>query len=114
MSTNETTTIGAVAFPEKTLSLSALNVIFVEIYGHGGSFFIKDVPLFSLSFSHFEVDGKDQKYNYIEEVCNPFSDHINAPVMTETTYLQDQRVIKIEVKKSDEKRGEIVTGIFGN
>ena len=114
LSTNETTTIGALAFPGKTLSLSTRNTIFVEIYGHGGSFYVKDVPLFSLSFSHFQVDEKDQHHNYIREISNPFPEHVNAPVMAQTSYLQDQRVIKIEVKKSTEKRGKIITEILKN
>ncbi|MCY3682865.1 MAG: hypothetical protein OXH16_15800, partial [Gemmatimonadetes bacterium] len=114
LSTNETTTIGALAFPGKTLSLSTRNTIFVEIYGHGGSFYVKDVPLFSLSFSHFQVDEKDQHHNYIREISNPFSEHVNAPVMAQTSYLQDQRVIKIDVKKSTEKRGKIITEILKN
>ena len=114
MSTNETTTIGALAFPGKTLSLRILNIIFVEIYGHGGTFEVKDIPLFSLSFSNFQVDGKDQHFNYIQEVSNPFAEHVNAPVMTQASYLQDQRVLKIEVGKPTEKRGKNVTELLKN
>ncbi len=114
LSTNKTTFIGALAFPGKTLSLSTLNTIFVEIYGHGGTFYVKDIPLFSLSFSNFQVDGKDQHLNYIQEVLNPFAEHVNAPVMTQTSYLQDQRVLKIEVGKSTGKTGKIVTEILRN
>lgn len=114
MSTNKTTSIGALAFPGKTLSLRTLNVIFVEIYGHGGTFYVKDVPSFSLSFSNFQVDGKDQHFNYILEVSNPLPEHVNAPVMTQTSYLQDQRILKIEVGKPSEKRGQIITEILKN
>lgn len=114
MKTNETTTIGALAFPGKTLSLSALNVIFVEIYGHGGTVSVRDVPLFSLSFSNYQVDEKDLHHNYIREITNPFSVHASAPVMTQTSYLQDQRVLKIEVGKYTGKTGKIITEILKN
>ena len=49
-----------------------------------------------------------------EEISNPFPEHVNAPVMAQTSYLQDQRVIKIDVKKSTEKRGKIITEILKN
>ena len=75
MSTNKTTAIGALAFPGKTLSLSTLNIIFVEIYGHGGTIFVNDFPSFSLSFSHFQVNEKDLNYTSIEEIINPASVH---------------------------------------
>ena len=114
MRTDATTTIGALAFPGKTLSLSAPNVIFVEIYGHGGTFYIKDVPSFSLSFSHFQVDEKDLHHNYIREITNPFSVHASAPVMAQTSYLQDQRVLKIEVGKATGKTGKTITEILKN
>ena len=114
LSTNETTIIGALAFPGKTLSLRTRNIIFVEIYGHGGSFYIKDVPLFSLSFFHFQVDEKDQHHNYIREVTNPFSRNALAPVMAQTSYLQDQRVLKIEVGKATGKTGKTITEILKN
>ncbi len=114
MSTNETTFIGALAFPGKTLSLRSVNIIFVEIYGHGGTVSVRDVPLFSLSFSNFQVDGNDQHFNYIREVSNPFAEHVNAPVITQTSYLQDQRVLKIEVGKYTGKRGKIITEILRN
>ena len=114
LSTNKTTFIGALAFPGKTLSLSVINSIFVEIYDHGGSFYIKDVPSFSLSFSHFQVDEKDLHHNYILEITNPLSAHASTPVMAQTSYLQDQRVIKIEVGKYTGKTGTIITEILRN
>ena len=114
MSTNKTTFIGALAFPGKTLSLRSVNIIFVEIYGHGGTFSVRDVPLFSLSFSNFQVDGNDQHFNHIQEISNPFPEHGNAPVTTQTSYLQDQRVLKIEVGKYTGKTGRIITELLKN
>ncbi len=114
LSTNKTTFIGALAFPGKTLSLRSVHVIFVEIYGHGGTVSVRDVPLFSLSFSNFQVDEKDLHHNYIREITNPFSVHASAPVMAQTSYLQDQRVLKIEVGKYTGKTGKIITELLKN
>ena len=114
MSTNETTFIGALAFPGKTLSLSTRNAIFVEIYGHPSLFPVRDLPFFSLSFSHFQVDEKDLHYNDIEEVSNPFTRHTSVPAMAQTSYLKDQRVIQIDVGKYTGKTGRIFTKLLNN
>ena len=108
LSTNETTFIGALAFPGKTLSLHNRDVIFVEIYGHPNPFPVRDTPLFSLSFSHFQVDGNDQSYHRIAEVSNVLSPHASIPVMAQTSYLDDRGIIKIEVGKYTGETGKIV------
>ena len=117
LSTNKTTLIGALAFPGKTLSLRSVNTIFVEIYGHGGTFSVRNVPLFSLSFSNFQVDGNDRRYHRIVEITNPpnaFATNATTPVMAQTSYLQDQRVLKIEVGKPTGKTGRTVTELLNN
>ncbi|MCY3680474.1 MAG: fibronectin type III domain-containing protein [Gemmatimonadetes bacterium] len=114
LSTNETTFIGALAFPGKTLSLRNRGSIFVEIYGRPFLFSVRETPLFSLSFSHFQVDGNDLSYHRIAEITNPFSKHASTPVMVQTSYLKDQRVIKIEVGKYTGKTGRIVTELLDN
>ena len=108
LSTNETTFIGALAFPGKTLSLHIRDVIFVEIYGDPNPFPVRDTPLFSLSFSHFQVDGNDQSYHRIAEVSNVLSPHASTPVMAQTSYLADRGIIKIEVGKYTGETGKIV------
>ena len=108
LSTNETTFIGALAFPGKTLSLHIRDVIFVEIYGNPNPFPVRDTPLFSLSFSHFQVDGNDQSYHRIAEVSNVLSPHASIPVMAQTSYLADRGIIKIEVGKYTGETGKIV------
>ena len=114
LSTNKTTFIGALAFPGKTLSLRDHGAMFVEIYGRPFLFSVRDTPLFSLSFSHFQVDGNDLSYDRIAEVTNPFSTHASIPVMVQTSYLKDQRVIKIEVGKYTGKTGRIFTELLDN
>ena len=113
MTTNKTTTIGELAFPGKTISLSTPNIMFVEIYGQGGThYFVKDFPLITLSFFHFEVDEKSLDYVCIEEIVNPNPVHASAPVIAQTSYLQDQGIIKIELGKPIEKLGKIVTQLL--
>ena len=111
LSTNETTIIGELAFPGRTLSLNKRNVIFVEIYGHGGTAPVRNVPVLNLYFSHFQVDGNDQEYNSITEVTNPLSPHTSTPVMTQTSYLDDQRIIKIEVGRYTGEMGKIIQDV---
>ena len=112
LSTNETTIIGELAFPGRTLSLNKRNVIFVEIvYGHGGTAPVRNVPVLNLYFSHFQVDGNDQEYNSITEVTNPLSPHTSTPVMAQTSYLDDQRIIKIEVGRYTGKMGKIIQDV---
>lgn len=114
LSTNKTTFIGALAFPGKTISLRSVNIIFVEIYGHGGTVSVRDVPLFSLFFSNFQVDGNDQSYNYIRDISNPFPRNASAPVMAQTSYLKDRGIIRIEVGKYTGKTGQISTESLSN
>ena len=109
MSTNETTIIGELAFPGKTLSLSKKDVITVEIYGHGGNAPIRNVPVLNLYFSSFQVDGNDLHYNSISEVSNPA--HASTPVMAQTSYMEDQGIIKIEVGRDIGKTGKIVKDV---
>lgn len=114
LGTGRTTFVGALAFPGKTLSLSRSNIIFIEIYGHGGSFAISDVPVFSVSFANFQVDGIDQQYNYIQEVLNPFSRNASAPAMAQASYLRDQGVLQIDVGEITGKTGRVVTELLSN
>ena len=113
LSTDETTIIGALAFPGRTLSLRAINTIFVEIYGHGGTISIGDVPVFTVSFSNFRVDGENLRFNRIVEITNPFAVHTAAPVVAHTRYLDDD-VIQIQIGRLIGKTGRIVREIAAN
>ena len=112
LSTDETVTIGELAFPGDTLSLGAIHVLFIEIYGHDGIFPLKDVPKFSLSISPFQVDGIEEQYGTILEVSNPFGEPI--PVMTQATYLPDQRIVRIDVGQPAEKTGKRTTVLLSD
>ncbi|MXZ10143.1 MAG: hypothetical protein F4Y79_11960 [Gemmatimonadetes bacterium] len=111
MSTNETTIIGELAFPGKTLSLNKRHGIFVEIYGRPNPFRVRKIPVFNLYFSHFQVDGNDQQYNSILEVSNPIPAYVFNPVMAQTSYLEDQGIIKIEVGRYTGEMGKIVKDV---
>ena len=108
LSTKETTVVGALAFPGRTLSLREINTIFVEIYGHGGTVSARDVPEFNVSFSSFQVDGHDQDFVRIVEIANPHARHANDPVMAQTRYLDEGDVIRIEVGRYYGKKGRNV------
>ena len=114
LSTDETTFVGALAFPGRSLSLRALNTIFIEIYGHGGTISARDVPGFTVSFSNFRVDGDNQRFNRIVEITNPFAVHASDPVMAQTRYLKDQGAIEIEVGKHVGKTGKFVRELMAN
>ena len=114
LSTGRAVSVGELAFPGKTLSLSRSNIIFVEIYGHGGTFAISDVPVFSLSFLNFQVDGTDQQYDYIQEVVNPFSWNATAPVVARASYLKDQGILQIDVGEGTGETGRVVTELLRN
>ena len=112
LNTGRTTSIGALAFPGRTLSLRRSNIIFLEIYGHGGTFAISDVPVFSLSFLNFQVDGTDQQYNYIQEVLNPLSWNASAPVVAQASYLSG--TLQIDVGEGTGETGRVVTELLRN
>ncbi len=114
LSTDETTVVGALAFPGRSLSLRALNTIFIEIYGHGGTISTRDVPGFTVSFLNFQVDGNNQQFDRIVEVTNPLAVHASAPVMAQTRYLKDQGAIEIEVGKHVGKTGKFVRELMAN
>ena len=114
LSTDETTVVGALAFPGRTLSLRALNTIFIEIYGHGGTISARDVPGFTVSFSNFQVDGNNQPFDRIVEVTNPLALHVSAPVMVETRYVNDEGVIQIQIGRLTGKTGRIVRELIAN
>ena len=112
LSTNETTIIGELAFPGKTLSLSKRNTIFVEIYGHGGTAPIRNVPVFNLYLSGFQADGNELHYDSVGEITNPLFRNASTPVMAQTSYLKDRGVIKIEVGRDTGKTGKVVKDVL--
>lgn len=108
LNTEETTVVGALAFPGRMLSLHRISTIFVEIYGHGGTVSARDVPEFNLLFSSFQVNGNELRFDRIVEVANPFARHASDPVMAQTRYLDEGGVILIEVGKYNGKTGRNV------
>ena len=113
LSTDETTFVGALAFPGRTLSMRAINTIFIEIYGHGGTVSAGDVPVFTLSILNLQVDGNDQRFNRIVEITNPLAAHAAAPVMAQTRRLEDD-VIQIRIGRHIGKTGRIVRELMAN
>lgn len=86
MASGETTLIGALGFPGRTMSLDRMNTVFYEVYGRGA---IRPSELrpFNIVIDGIEVDGKVVAYSKVVEVTNPYPRHAHAPVMVRSVYV---------------------------
>ena len=110
MASGDTTFVGALAFPGRTLSMRRSNTIFVEIYGRPSPFPAADVPKFTVSFEKFQVDGEDLSYEVVTDTSNPIpSDSAGVPKLAYVTYDASRGVIDIEVGRFAGEFGKIRT-----
>ena len=96
----DTTFVGALAFPGRTLSMGRLNEIFVEIYGRPSPFSAVDVPQFTVSFENFQVDGEDLPCDHVTDISNTFptdADTAQIPKLAYASYDAGRGVVEIEV-----------------
>ena len=94
--TDETTFIGALAFPGRKLSLGNSAAVFYEIYNRW-SFEVRDVRSFDAIVERLEVDGVDVEYRWVIETPNSLAWSVQAStsVMAVTKYQSGRLVTHV-------------------
>ena len=96
LATRETVWIGSLAFPGRTLTANAFNVLFVEVYGDD-RIQVRQVPYFELSVRDVQIDGRNLRFTEVTEIANPGGAHRNAPVIAKAIYNRDERELVIRI-----------------
>ena len=106
LSTNETSFIGALAFPGDTLSLSGTNGIFVSFYE---SINAQDVPDMDIVFNNFLVDGERVRYSEVSDESNSTNRNSNDPKMVYVSYDSQNQDISMAIGEFKDEHGQITT-----
>ncbi len=106
LSTNETTFIGALAFPGETLSLSRTNGIFVSFYE---SINTQDVSAMDIVFNNFLINGERVRYFEVSDESNSADQNDNDPKMVYVDYNDQTQSISMAVGEFRDESGQITT-----
>ena len=112
LSSNDTTFIGALAVPGKTLALRRRNALFVEIYGRPSPFPAERVPDLKIAVESFQLNGETLSYRTVTSFSNTIPGNGAEPNMTRILYEQNDREINIELGRFSGRFGRIAHFVY--
>ena len=112
LSSNDTTFIGALAVPGKTLALRRRNALFVEIYGRPSPFPAEQVPDLKIAIENFQLNGETLSYRTVTSFSNTIPGNGAEPNMTRILYTEDDREINIELGRFSGRFGRIARFVY--
>ena len=112
LSSNDTTFIGALAVPGKTLALRRRNALFVEIYGRPSPFPAEQLPDLKIAVENFQLNGENLAYQTVTSYSNTIPGNGAEPNMTRILYAQDDREINIELGRFSGRFGRIARFVY--
>ena len=112
LSSNNTTFIGALAVPGKTLALRRRNALFVEIYGRPSPFPAEQVPDLKIAVESFQLNGESLSYRTVTSYSNTIPANGAEPNMTRILYAEDDREINIELGRFSGRFGRIAHFVY--
>ena len=112
LSSNDTTFIGALAVPGKTLALRRRNALFAEIYGRPSPFPAERVPDLKIAVENFQLNGETLSYRTVTSFSNTIPGNGAEPNMTRILYAQDDREINIELGRFSGRFGRIARFVY--
>ena len=112
LNSSDTTFIGALAIPGKTLLLRRNNVLFAEIYGRPSPFPAERVPDLKIAVENFQLNGKAVSYRTVTSFSNTIPGNGAEPNMTRILYEQNDREINIELGRFSGRFGRIAHFVY--
>ena len=112
LNSNDTTFIGALAIPGKTLLLRRNNVLFAEIYARPSPFPAEQVPDLKIAVESFQLNGETLSYRTVTSFSNTIPGNGAEPNMTRILYTEDDREINIELGRFSGRFGRIAHFVY--
>ena len=112
LSSNNTTFVGALAVPGKTLALRRRNALFVEIYARPNPFPAEHVPDLKIAVENFQLDGEALSYRTVTSYSNTIPGNGAEPNMTRILYEEDDRELNIELGRFSGRFGRIAHFVY--
>ena len=112
LASDETTFVGALAFPGDSLVLRDYNILFAEIYGSPNPFRADRVPQITIAVENFQVNGETLPYRRIGALSNTIPGEETEPKMTRIRFDTETRVFRMELGEFVGRFGIVRTYVF--